>query len=130
LKSRGTGSNLALNNFMTAFGLSKVPNVLRGPLLSRILRWSFAGSARAMLRTPWPPTFGRGGPAMLVIANEQDAILPPSELWAFARLHPKCEYWLAPQAPHLRAFRLHPGAYRNVVLDFLAYAFRRGVGAR
>jgi pimeloyl-ACP methyl ester carboxylesterase len=101
-----------------------LPLPLRGP----ILYWALALTLRALAHqilspTPYPPEIVDRGVRLLFIAGEADPLLPPDAVREIAERYPWSAFWVAPQAPHIQAFRVAPREYTERVTAVLSEAF-------
>lgn len=100
-------------------GRPLLPRLVRGPLLFGVVKRVFAKVADGMLGADWPPDMGTLQSRILLIANEEDPVLPVADSTAFARLRADIELWISPGTGHLEAFEAHGQLYQQKLLDFL-----------
>ncbi|MFD3875224.1 alpha/beta hydrolase [Streptomyces sp. NPDC058623] len=110
-------------NFLRAKGLP-VPRALRsGPSWS-VLTAVFSRLGTAMLQAQWPPPAAGAylHTPVLILAGEDDSIIPVDGARALAARYPEAEIEVLPGTEHLQGLKTDPDRYRTAVLDFLKRA--------
>ncbi|MCX4693198.1 alpha/beta hydrolase [Streptomyces sp. NBC_01408] len=110
-------------NFLRAKGLP-VPGPLRGGPSWSVLTSVFARLGTAMLQAQWPPPAEGAylSTPVLVLAGEDDSIIPVEGVRALAARYPRAEVEVLPGTEHLQGMKTDPDRYRTAVLDFLKRA--------
>jgi len=104
-------------------GKATLPRIFKGPILFGIVKKIYRWTINAMLGVQWPPDFRSFNGRLLLIANEEDIVIPPDEVRGIADLYPRSEFWVAPTTGHLMALRRRGQEYSTLVLEFLGRAF-------
>ncbi|MEU3402833.1 alpha/beta fold hydrolase [Streptomyces sp. NPDC006670] len=110
-------------NFLRAKGLP-VPRPLRSGPSWAVLTAVFSRLGTAMLRAQWPPP-AEGAyldTPVLILAGEDDSIIPVEGARALAARYPRAEIEVLPGTEHLQGMKTDPDRYRTAVLDFLKRA--------
>ena len=99
-------------------GRLMLPRIFKGPILYAVLKAVYRWAVNRMLAVDWPPDLSRLRGKLLLVANEEDTVIPPQEVKAVADLCPGSEFWMAPAAGHLMALRRRGKEYSSRLLDF------------
>ncbi|ORT59469.1 alpha/beta hydrolase [Streptomyces sp. CB03238] len=110
-------------NFLRAKGLP-VPGALRSRPSWALLTAVFSRLGTAMLQAQWPPP-AEGAylrTPVLILAGEDDSIIPVDGARVLAARYPEAEVEVLPGTEHLQGMKTDPDRYRTAVLDFLKRA--------
>ncbi|GGZ35873.1 hypothetical protein GCM10010387_32600 [Streptomyces inusitatus] len=110
-------------NFLRAKGLP-VPPPLRHRPSWPVLTAVFSRLGTAMLQAEWPPpvTDAYLRTPVLILAGEEDSIIPVESARALAARYPGAEFEVLPGTEHLQGMKTDPEHYRGTVLAFLKRA--------